>query len=178
MCRDRDSTRGMSVPPAGGDANVSRRLPPRAIWPARASLVVGVILILRSLPMKADFNPWNNTPYSTYSGIFGMTLFLVIFYPTIPLVAWFYTGLLTCVINALRRGGPGRSLLVPVLSAPLCASWVLYMPAAAWRGRDMPPLHGYNVFAVGCTLVFFSTLPGLYYWIKLRLPRKNKNGTF
>ena len=175
MCPDRDSTIGMSVPPAGVDANASRRLPPPAMWLARASLAVGVIFILRSLPMSADYNYWNYTPYPTYDGIFLMTLFLVIFFPTIPLVLWFYAGLLTCVINALR---PKASLLVPVLGAPLCASWVLYILVARWWGTSFRPLYGYPVFATGCTLMFFSTLPGLYYWIKLRLPRKNKKGTF
>ena len=75
MCRDRDSTIGTSVPPAGVDANASRRLPPPAMWLARASLAVGVIFILRSLPMSADYNYWNYTPYPTYDGIFLMTLF-------------------------------------------------------------------------------------------------------
>ena len=178
MCPDLDSTMGISVPPAGVDANFSRRLPPTAMRLARASLVAGVIFVLLALPMSADYNPWNNAPYPTCGGIFLITLFLVIFYPTIPLVLWFYTGLLTCVVNALRRGGPRASLLVPVLGAPLCASWVLYILAARWWGTSFRPLYGYPVFATGCTLMFFSTVPGLYYWIKLRLPRKKKKGTF
>ena len=75
MCPDRDSTMGMSVPPAGVDAKFSRRLPPTAMWLARASLVAGVIFILRSLPMSADYNPWNYTPCPTYGGVFVMTFF-------------------------------------------------------------------------------------------------------
>jgi hypothetical protein len=143
------------------------------MWLARASLVVGIVFVLITLPMSADYNYWNNTPYPTYCGIFMITIFLVIFYPTIPLVLWFYTGLLTCVINALRRGGPRRSLLVPVLSLPLCTSWILYVLAARWWGSSYRPLDGYAVFATGCTLMFFSTLPGLYYWVKYKLLRRN-----
>ena len=169
MCPDRDNRKCISELSARSDLEISRRLPPPAMWLARAFLLVGVIFILIALPMSADYGSWNNTPCPTYGGIFLMTFFLVIFYPTIPLVLWFYTGLLTCVISALRRGGPGRSLLVPVLGAPLCASWVLYIPAARWRTTSLHPLYGYLVFAIGCTLVFSSTLPGLYYWIELRL---------
>lgn len=178
MCPDRESTMGMSVPPAGGDTNFSRRLPPPAMWLARAALAVGVIFVLLALPMSADYNYWSNTPYPTYWGIFVVTIFLVIFYPTIPLVLWFYTGLLTCVVNALRRGGPRASLLVPVLSLPLCASWLLYLGAVREWGSSFRPLYGCAVFAGGCTLMFFSTLPGLYYWIKLRLPGKKKKVAF
>ena len=178
MCPDRDNTKCISELSAGSDMEFSRRLPPTAMWLARTSLLVGVIFILLALPMSADYNYWNNTPYPTYWGIVGITIFLVIFYPTIPLVLWFYTGLLTCVINALRRGGPRASLLVPVLSLPLCASWLLYLGAVREWGSSFRPLYGCAMFAAGCTLMFFSTLPGLYYWIKLRLPGKNKKGTF
>ncbi len=166
MCPGRESRKVISELSAGNDREFSRRLPPTAMWLARASLLVGVIFILLSLPMSADYNYWSNTPYPTYWGIFVTTIFLVIVYPTIPLVLWFYTGLITCVINALRRGGPKASLLVPVLSLPLCASWLLYLGAVRDWGSSFRPLYGCAVFAAGCTLMFFSTVPGFYYWFR------------
>ncbi len=174
MCPDRESTMGMPVPPAGGDTNFSRRLPPPAMWLARAALALGVIFVLLALPMSADYNSWNHTPYPTYGGLFLTTLALIVFYPTIPLVLSFYISFFICVANASRRGGPRRSLLISILSIPLCASWALYIMAVRWWGLgSFQPLYGYPAFATGCTLMFFSTLPGLYYWIKFRLSRKN-----
>ena len=98
-----------------------------------------------------------------------MTLLL----PLIPVLKWFCAGLLACVVGAFRRGGPRVSLLIPLLALPLALTFGLCLRR---EHENLPRLYGAVVFAIGCTLMFISTLPGLYYWIKFRLSRK-KGGT-
>ena len=175
MCRDRDT--GRSVAP---------RLPAPVLTPAlkiavRAMCIVGVATCAASLQMPAAYLGFNNcNAFPTWyliSASVVFSLIVAVAMPWLPLIGlWFWTGALTCVITVFRPGGPMASLLGPLLSSGLLAGWIL--ASAGFDARCGHDLYGGVVFAVGCSLMFISTLPGLYYWIKLRLPGRKKNGTF
>ena len=98
-----------------------------------------------------------------------ISTFLVI---TIPLAIWWLVALAVTVAWALHPRGPKVSIFIPLLAVGLLIAWVApWMSANTWEAVQGRPLWGSFVFAGGFTLLFCSTLPGLYYWIRFRLSR-------
>ena len=175
MCPDRNPPPRVEVSPS------VPVLPPALKVSARTMGIVGVATCVASLRMPAAYLGFNNcNTYPTWyliSAAVVFSLIVAVAMPWLPLIGlWFWAGALTCVITVFRPGGPMASLLGPLLSSGLLAGWIL--ASAGFDARCGHDLYGGVVFAVGCSLMFISTLPGLYYWIKLRLPGRKKNGTF
>ena len=176
MCPDREfheAERGQST--LRRETN-PRRLPPLVAWLVRGSCLAGIAAILISLPMNSDYGMWSwGAAASPTWRLVVMTLiisaFLVI---TIPLACWWLLALAGAVAWALHPRGPNDSLFIPLLALGLLIAWVApWLSVHTWKGQG-PPLWGSFVFAGGCTLIFVSTLPGLYYWIKFRLSRRQR----
>lgn len=170
MCPDRDIDR------PGASHLRAPVLPPALKISARMMGIAGVAICAASLRMPAAYLGFNNcNTYPTWyliSASVVFSLIVAVAMPWLPLIGlWFWTGALTCVITVFRPGGPMASLLGPLLSSGLLASWIL--ASAGFDARCGHNLYGGVVFAVGCSLMFISTLPGLYYWIIFRLSRKN-----
>ena len=182
MCRDHEFHKvGRRRATLNREATPSR-LPLVAAWITRSLCLAGIATVLASLSMSSDYGQWSfNRDVSQTWELVVVTIIIAVFLIiTIPLVLWWLTATATAIFFALTPRGPKESLLLPLLAMGTLLSWLLpwLIAAPTWEGTSRPPLWGSFVFAIGCTLVFFSTLPGLYYWIKLRLPGKNKKRIF
>ncbi len=180
MCPDREFPQtGQRQSTAGRDADL-RRLPPAAAWLVRGTCLAGIIAILISLPMNSDYGTWSwGAEVSPTWRLVVMTLiisaFLVI---TIPLACWWLLALAGTVAWALHPNGPEDSLFIPLSALGLLIAWVApWLSVRTWEAVQGRPLWGSFVFAGGFTLMFLSTLPGLYYWIRRRVKPQSQVGT-
>ena len=159
-----------------GDSELGeRRFVPQAKLLVRILFILGALNFLFSLPVNAGYSDWSRAPRPTWECLMALAISSVtVFYPLAPILIWFYSGIAACAVEALRKGGPKASLMPPLLAFPLLLTgWIYTIDVRYWERFNLPPLYGGLVFAVGCNLIFLSTLPGLYYWIKFRLSWRN-----
>ena len=191
MCQDRShdakSPEHLSTPRAVSDTG---QLSHTARGLARVTCGAGVLAVLASLPMESGYNAWTHQPYATWRMLlfsFDEALFFFPIVPfVLPLLLWDVGGMLACIVNAFRPKGPKPSLLFPILGglAPILLVMRILSQQPSQQAQSsaiggvVDRGIGDVVNLIGATIIFVSTLPGLYYWIKLRLPRKSKNGTF
>jgi hypothetical protein len=176
MCPDRDVNQNQRHHDVRNDEKDSQRLPPMAAWFVRGLCLGGLITILISLPMDSDYGMWTfGTAVSPTWRLVLVTLiisaFLII---TIPFAIWWLLALVFTITWALAPRGPKVAILRPLFASGLLIAWVApWLSIGTWQALQRGPLWGSFVFAIGFTLLFFSTLPGLYYWIRRRLKRCN-----
>lgn len=184
MCPDRSSNdkspEHLLTPRIVSDID---RLPRNARTLVRITCGAGVLAILASLPMECGYNTWKHEPYTTWR----MLLFLFdeaqFFFPIVPFVLpfllWYVGGVFPCIVNAFRPKGPKPSLLFPILSglAPilLVVSFLFQQPSqestSSAIGGVIDRGSGGTVNLIGTIIIFISTLPGLYYWIRRRVKK-------
>lgn len=173
MCPDRNPAQGgrSSLPVPGEELQ-----PPTAVVLARLLYVTGVALCLVSLPMSSTYFGIDQArPVPTLLEIAVYTFLAAFVFPWVLLLIWFCVAVLACAFSVFRGCGAKGLMLMPLLAAPLLLPWLgVAFDARNWPSRAYPPVYGGVIFAIGCSLMFLSTLPGLYYWVKFRLSRRNR----